>query len=75
MIGQKTLHSFFSPAPVKKRGRCPEPGGDSEVAIGGLREPAALQEGRGEGGAGSGGGTRVSGSVCVRGPGGSAALF
>lgn len=44
MIGQKTLHSFFSPAPAKKRGRSPEPGGDSEVASGGLREPAALEE-------------------------------
>ncbi|XP_056359931.1 uracil-DNA glycosylase [Oenanthe melanoleuca] len=32
MIGQKTLHSFFSPAPAKKRGRSPEPGGDSEVS-------------------------------------------
>ncbi|NWV17028.1 UNG glycosylase, partial [Origma solitaria] len=32
MIGQRTLHSFFSPAPAKKRGRSPEPGGDSEVA-------------------------------------------
>ncbi|NXX65152.1 UNG glycosylase, partial [Spizella passerina] len=27
------LHSFFSPAPAKKRGRSPEPGGDSEVAV------------------------------------------
>ncbi|NXO95813.1 UNG glycosylase, partial [Certhia brachydactyla] len=49
MIGQRTLHSFFSPAPAKKRGRSPEPGGDSEVAIGGLREPAALEKRRGEG--------------------------
>lgn len=40
MIGQKTLHSFFSAAPVKKRGRSPEPGGDAEVAsweLGGQR--------------------------------------
>lgn len=65
MIGQRTLHSFFSPAPAKKRGRSPEPGGDSEVAIGRLRDPAALEERR-EGG-GSGGGTCVSGSVCAGG--------
>ncbi|OWK61183.1 Uracil-DNA glycosylase [Lonchura striata] len=32
MIGQRTLHSFFSPAPAKKRGRSPEPGGESEVS-------------------------------------------
>ncbi|RLV99802.1 hypothetical protein DV515_00009378 [Chloebia gouldiae] len=32
MIGQRTLHSFFSPAPAKKRGRSPEPGGDSEMS-------------------------------------------
>ncbi|NWV38385.1 UNG glycosylase, partial [Grantiella picta] len=32
MIGQRTLHSFFSPAPAKKRGRSPEAGGDSEVS-------------------------------------------
>ncbi|KAL2298403.1 hypothetical protein Nmel_015398 [Mimus melanotis] len=48
MIGQKTLHSFFSPAPAKKRGRSPEPGGDSEVVIGGLGEPAAPEEGKEE---------------------------
>nr|XP_054502044.1 uracil-DNA glycosylase [Agelaius phoeniceus] len=41
MIGQRTLHSFFSPVPAKKRGRSPEPGGDSEVAVGGLRGPVS----------------------------------
>ncbi|NXS22830.1 UNG glycosylase, partial [Mystacornis crossleyi] len=46
------LHSFFSPAPAKKRDRSPEPGGDSEVASGALREPAALEEERGERGEG-----------------------
>lgn len=79
MIGQRTLHSFFSPAPAKKRGRSPEPGGDAEVAIGGLREPAALEEGRGEGGMEPGGGTGMPGScpaLCVRrNPGGTGAFF
>lgn len=37
MIGQKTLHSFFSAAPPKKRGRSPEPVSDAEVASGGLK--------------------------------------
>ncbi|NXD12625.1 UNG glycosylase, partial [Nothocercus nigrocapillus] len=31
MIGQKTLHSFFSAAPPRKRSRSPEPGGDAEA--------------------------------------------
>ncbi|XP_031448320.1 uracil-DNA glycosylase isoform X1 [Phasianus colchicus] len=30
MIGQKTLHCFFSPAPPRKRSRSPEPGGGTE---------------------------------------------
>ncbi|NXK84517.1 UNG glycosylase, partial [Amazona guildingii] len=30
MIGQRTLHAFFSPAPQKRRSRSPEPGGDAE---------------------------------------------
>ncbi|NXG08176.1 UNG glycosylase, partial [Sakesphorus luctuosus] len=33
MIGQRTLHSFFSPAPAKKRSRSPEPGGDAESCL------------------------------------------
>lgn len=37
MIGQKTLHSFFSAAPAKKRSRSPEPDGDAEVAGWGSR--------------------------------------
>ncbi|NXN94656.1 UNG glycosylase, partial [Rhinopomastus cyanomelas] len=36
MIGQKTLLSFFSPAPSKRRSRSPEPGGGDEVT----RSPA-----------------------------------
>ncbi|NXC32740.1 UNG glycosylase, partial [Campylorhamphus procurvoides] len=40
MIGQRTLHSFFSPAPAKKRARSPEPAGDAEVAGGGLSDAA-----------------------------------
>lgn len=42
MIGQKTLHSFFSAAPAKKRSRSPEAGSDEEVAKGGSGAPAAL---------------------------------
>ncbi|NXC19430.1 UNG glycosylase, partial [Corythaeola cristata] len=52
MIGQKTLHCFFSAAPAKKRGRSPEPGGDAEVASGGVRAPAAREGGEGAGGRG-----------------------
>ncbi|NXA05514.1 UNG glycosylase, partial [Sapayoa aenigma] len=47
MIGQRTLHSFFSPAPAKKRARSPEPGGDAEVASGGRWALGTLDEGRG----------------------------
>lgn len=36
MIGQRTLHSFFSAAPAKKRSRSPQPGGDAEVENGDL---------------------------------------
>uniref|UniRef100_A0A8V5GS54 Uracil-DNA glycosylase n=2 Tax=Melopsittacus undulatus TaxID=13146 RepID=A0A8V5GS54_MELUD len=32
MIGQRTLHCFFSAAPAKRRSRSPEPGGDAEVS-------------------------------------------
>lgn len=66
MIGQKTLHSFFSAAPAKKRGRSPEPGGEAEVATGGL---AALEGERGLGGVGvavEGGEVAVEGGVLRR---------
>lgn len=53
MIGQKTLHSFFSAAPAKKRGRSPEAGGDAEVATEAGGAAAAL-EGAGGGLAGGG---------------------